>query len=226
PVPMAGYAARTKPFEKVAADLYVKALVLEDRTGRRGVLVTSDLIGFPATVAEPICERIERKTGLKREQILLNSSHTHAGPQLSLKASPKDGPAAGEAIRTVEYTRQLQDKVVEVVVSAAERLEPARLSWGAGVASFAMNRREFTPDGVILGVNPRGLADRTVPVLRVDGADGKPRAVLFGAATHGTTLGGENYRICGDYAGFAQEYLRQKFPGVQAMFILGCAGDS
>src|SRR5438105_2096029 len=96
PVPLSGYAARTRPFEKVAADLYVKALVLEDRMGRRGVLVTSDLIGFPAAVAEPIAERIEKKTGLKREQILLNSSHTHAGPQLSLKAPPKDGPAAGE----------------------------------------------------------------------------------------------------------------------------------
>ncbi len=35
PVPMSGYAGRTKPFEKVAADLYVKALVLEDRDGQR-----------------------------------------------------------------------------------------------------------------------------------------------------------------------------------------------
>src|SRR5205085_15416 len=226
PVPMAGYAARTKPFEKVAADLYVKALVLEDRTGRRGVLVTSDLIGFPATVAEPICERIERKTGLKREQILLNSSHTHAGPQLSLKASPKDGPAAGEAIRTVEYTRQLQDKVVEVVVQAAERLEPARLSWGSGVAHFVMNRREFTPNGIILGVNPRGLADRSVPVLRIDNPEGKLLAVLFGAAVHGTTLGGDNYQLCGDYAGFAQNYIQERYPKVQAMFLLGCAGDA
>src|SRR6266478_4529474 len=72
PVLMSGYASRTKPFEKVAADLYVKALVLEDRDGHRGVIVTSDLLGFPASVAEPICERIESKTGLKGEQILLN----------------------------------------------------------------------------------------------------------------------------------------------------------
>src|SRR5262245_49670753 len=63
PVAMAGYASRTKPFEKVATDLYVKALVLEDRDGRRAVLVTSDLIGFPAAVAEPICERIGAKAG-------------------------------------------------------------------------------------------------------------------------------------------------------------------
>src|SRR5262245_45390347 len=51
PVPLAGYASRTKPFEKVAGDLYVKALALEDRNGHRAVIVTSDLIGFPAAVA-------------------------------------------------------------------------------------------------------------------------------------------------------------------------------
>src|SRR5215468_5427641 len=91
PVLMSGYAGRTRPFEKVAADLYVKALLLEDPEGRRGVIVTSDLLGFPAAVAEPICERIRKKTGLKREQVLLTSSHTHAGPQLGLTARPKEG---------------------------------------------------------------------------------------------------------------------------------------
>jgi hypothetical protein len=226
PMLMSGYAGRTRPFEKVAADLYVKALVLEDREGRRGVVVTSDLLGFSAAVAEPICARIEKKTGLKRAQILLNSTHTHAGPQLGLKVPAKEVPGGGEALRTVEYTRQLQDKVVQVVVQALERLQPARLSWGTGVAHFVMNRREFTPKGVILGVNPRGLADRTVPVLRVDTPEGKPLAVLFGAAVHGTTLGPDNFQLCGDYAGFAQSHVQAKFPGVQAMFILGCAGDA
>jgi neutral ceramidase len=223
PLPMSGYGGRVKPFEKVAGELYVKAMVLEDREGRRGVLVTSDLLGFPAAVAEPICERLAKRIGLKREQILLNSSHTHAGPLLTLKAN-KD--AAAEALRSVEYTRDLQDKVVDVVTQAAAKLEPAKLSWGGGVIHFAMNRREFTPDRIILGVNPRGLADRSVPVLRVDGIDGSLRCVLFGAGTHGTTLGADNYQLCGDYAGFAQSYVEKQHPKVQAMFMLGCAGDS
>lgn len=225
PVPMSGYASRTKPFAKVVADLYAKAMVLEDADGHRGVIVTSDLLGFPAAVAEPICARIEKKTGVKRAQILLNSSHTHAGPELRLQAPAKD-QAGGEALRSVEYTRWLQDRVVDVVVQALARLEPARLSWGGGVIDFAMNRREFTPRGIILGVNPRGLTDRGVPVLRVDGADGKLRGVLFGAAVHGTTLGGDNYDVCGDFAGFAQAYVEEHLPGVQAMFMIGCAGDA
>src|SRR5262249_51184287 len=103
---------------------------------------------------------------------------------------------------------------------------PARLSWGSGVVHFVMNRREFTPSGIILGVNPRGLADRSVPVLRVDDANGKPRAVLFGAAVHNTTLGPDCYEICGDYAGFPQRQSQKKSPAARAMFVLGGAGDA
>jgi neutral ceramidase len=223
PLLMAGYAGRTKPFEKVAGDIYVKAMVLEDSDGHRGVLITCDLLGFPAEVTEPICDRLQKKTTLKREQILLNSSHTHSAPQLGVRSSSKG--ITGDDSRTMEYTRQLQDKVVEVVEKALEHLEPARLSWGVGVIDFAMNRREFTPSGVILGVNPRGLADRGVPVLRVDGADGQLRAILFGTAVHGTTLGPDNMQLCGDFAGFAQAALQEQYPTAQAMYMLGCAGD-
>jgi neutral ceramidase len=226
PVFLAGYASRKTPFEKVEADLFVKVLILEDKTGQRAALVTSDLIGFHAAIAEPICERIREKTGLKREQILLNSAHTHTGPVLSLDPAPQGNMTAGDAQRTVEYTKQLQDKVVTAVVQAGERLEPAQLSWGSGVAHFVMNRRQFTPNGVVLGANPRGLADRSVPVLRMDGADGKPRALLFGAAVHNTTLRPQHNVVCGDYAGFAQAYVQEKHPSAVAMFVLGCAGDA
>jgi hypothetical protein len=226
PVLMAGYASRKKPFEKVATDLYIKALILEDSQGHRAALVTSDLLGFPAHVAEPICERVEKSVGLPRANILINSSHTHTGPQVSLKMPAKDDPGEGEALRTIDYTRSLQDKVVEVIEQAAKTLEPVQFSWGSGVAHFVMNRREFTPDGVVLGANPRGLADRSVPVLKVAAPDGTPRAILFGAAVHNTTLRSDYYQICADYAGFAQTLLQEKYPGVQAMFMLGCAGDA
>jgi hypothetical protein len=226
PLFMSGYASRTKPFVKVENDLFAKALALEDRDGNRAVLVTSDLLGFPADIAEPICEAIAKKTGLKREQILLNSAHIHTGPLLSLKAGPRGSMTAADAERTVEYTKQLQSKVVEVVVQALSRLAPAKLSWGSGVVHFVMNRRQFIPGEVILGANPRGLADRTVPILRIDSPDGKLRGVLFGAAVHNTTLIPSNYELCGDYAGFAQAYIEEQNPACEALFMLGCAGDA
>src|SRR2546430_16263707 len=97
PVPMAGYASRTKPFENVAQQIYAKALALEDRQGHRAVLVTTDLIGISRVVAEPVCERIQEKTKLARSQILLSSSHTHSAPTLRLAehadagTTPEDG---------------------------------------------------------------------------------------------------------------------------------------
>src|SRR5438270_11552605 len=62
PVFMAGYASRNKPYESVHDDLYAKILVLEDKSGMRGVLVTTDLIGFSAEIATPLRERIAATT--------------------------------------------------------------------------------------------------------------------------------------------------------------------
>src|SRR2546423_1063307 len=144
PVPMAGYAARTKSFENIAQEIHAKALALEDRQGHRAVLLTTDLIGISRAVAEPVCERIGEKTGLTRGQILLSSSHAHSAPILSLEERTESGVRPEDARNIVGYTRSLQDKLVDAVVQALSRLKPARLSWGSGVAHFAMNRREFT----------------------------------------------------------------------------------
>ena len=224
PIRMAGYASRDKPSEGVDADLFAKALALEDSDGNRALLITADLLGFTREIAEAICVRLKTSDSIDRKDILLNSSHTHAGPYLSVSRASSFPEAHRARIR--EYVAGLEDKIVEAAQRALRGLDPAKLSWGWGVAKFVMNRREFTDRGIVLGTNPRGLADRTVPVLRVDTAAGKLRAVVFGAATHCTTLTGRNFRISGDYAGFAQARIEASHPGVQAMFMTGCAGNA
>ena len=226
PVRLSGYASRNKPFEKVAADLWAKALALEDGKGARALLVTFDLIGLPASVADPLCRQITEKTGIPRPRILLNFSHTHTGPTPSLKTEPYGNLSADEAKRQAAYTRAMMAKVVDLAGQAVASMSPARLSWGQGVSHIAMNRREFTPRGVRLGVNPRGLVDRSVPVLRLDDAKGKLRGVVFGYACHGTTLGGRDYVVCGDYMGYAQERLERELEGVTTLFVSGCGGDA
>jgi neutral ceramidase len=229
PVQMAGYANRVRPFEKVEQDIYAKALAIEDQGGHRAVLITMDLIGLSADLAEPVAQRIAEKTKVQRPDILLSYAHNHAGPQLSVTAKPGVGVSAEDAANTVAYTRRLQDQLVDLAVQATSAdLKPAAMSWSTGVANFPMNRREFTPGGVILGRNPRGPADRAVPVLRIEGAaaDHKPLAIVFGCACHNTTLTGQNYAICGDYAGFAQHEIQAALPQTQAMFVTGCAGDA
>jgi neutral ceramidase len=228
PVPLAGYASRVKPFESIDQDIYAKALVLKDTQGARAVLLTIDLCVLPADVGQTVRKRIAEKTQIEEASILLNVAHSHSAPAVSLDPKPESDAGAAYHDGTVEYTKWLCDRLVEVAEQAAAtgRMEPARLSWGTGVANFVMNRREFTVKGVILGNNPRGLVDRSVPVLRVDAPDGKPRAVLFGYACHNTTMPANRLAVSGDYEGYAKEYVQQHYPGAQAMFMTGCAGDA
>ncbi len=149
PVYLAGYASRTRPFEKVTADLYAKALALEDREGHVGVIVTTDLIGLAAAVAEPICERITAKTGLKRcadpYQLLAHSYWPGFGA----------GPfALGRRVDRRRGTNHRLHAASSRLISRPggarfEKRTPANLSWGTGVVDFPMNRREFAPKGVI-----------------------------------------------------------------------------
>ncbi len=230
PVLMAGYQQRDHPSEKVSSDLYAKAMSLEDQNGKVAVLVTADLIWLRADLCDSVAAAVAEQTGLKREQLLFNASHIHTGPNLSLgagNAAPGGGnQRSADMQRNIDYTRNLQKQLIDIILASLKKREPVRLSWGQGLVNFPMNRREWTPRGVVLGVNPRGPTDRTVPVLRVESLDGTLRAVVFGAATHNTTLGPSCYEICGDYAGYAQQEFEKKHPGVQAMFVLGCAGDS
>jgi hypothetical protein len=226
PIRMAGYASRKKPSEGVLLDLYAKAMVFEDNQGERGLLITADVIGFNAKVADFLCESIAQETGLERRQIMLNPSHTHTGPVIGIPGATSYELEGEEAECVHEFAKTLADKLTRVSAEAIADLKPGKLSWGLGVTGIVMNRREFTDSGIRLGFNPRGYVDRSVPVLRVDTTDGQMRAVVFGCACHNTTLTGQHFVLSGDYAGFAQQYIEKQHPGVQAMFMIGCGGSA
>lgn len=226
PLMLAGYASRAEPASVVLDDLHAKALVLEDATGRRALILTADVVGFTAEVGDPIRERIAAGNGIPADRILINASHTHTGPALMLQPGQDATKNEEHTAKTIAYTRKLQDICVKLAGEAVSNLKPARLSVGSGVVNFPMNRREFTDKGVILGVNPRGPVDRGVSVMRIDDADGTIVGVLFRASCHNTTFGSKDNQVSGDYAGSAQTVIERSLPGVRAMFMQGFAGDT
>lgn len=226
PLMLAGYANRTIPTREVVDDLHLKVFALEDATGSRSLLITADLIGFRADFTESTCARITTATGVPRERILFNASHTHAGPAVMMSLRSHYTITREQAEKLIAYTEKLRDQCVSLATEAIRRLQPARMSWGVGAVNFPMNRREFTERGVILGVNPRGPVDRSVPVLRVHSPEGKLIGVVFGAACHNTTYGSRDNQISGDFASAAQTFVEKEFPGTQAMFMQGLAGDA
>ncbi len=210
PMLMAGYAARKEPSEGTEQDLFAKALAIEDRDGKRVVLITLDLIGVSVALRESVTRQLEAKIKLPPETVVINASHTHCGPAYSgSDAEP--------------YFQFLAKTLVDVAGRAIEDLRPAALNYSFARCGFAMNRRTPTPKGYRNHPNPDGVVDHSVPVLSVLDANGNLRSVLFGYACHNTTMGFRKW--LGDYAGYAQEYFQQDHSGVTAHFFMGCGGD-
>ncbi|HUY91420.1 MAG TPA: neutral/alkaline non-lysosomal ceramidase N-terminal domain-containing protein [Pirellulales bacterium] len=223
---MSGYGARDKPAEGKLIDLWAKAIVLEDPSGKRAALVTLDLVGIDRDLGLRIRDGLDKKYGLKREQTALASSHTHCGPVVgeNLIAMYAIDETQHKLVR--EYAASLEQKVTALVGKAIERLAPATIAWGAGQATFAVNRRNNKETDVPqLREQGRlvGPVDYDVPVLSVRDGDGKLKAVVFGYACHATVMG--FYQWSGDYPGFAQLALEESHPDAVALFWAGCGAD-
>lgn len=227
PIRLAGYAGRVRPADKGEHPLTVQALALRNPAGERFVLVALDNCEVSQRFMEPVVQNWTERFGLPRGSVAVVSSHTHSAPVLedTLTGMAQGTPAELEAIQ--RYSLQLKAKLVEVVGAALTNFEPATLDYGQGQATFAMNRRLFQGDRMGFGDNPEGPVDWTVPVLRIQGANGAVRAVLFGYACHGTSVrtGDDWYVVSGEYMAYARQHLEAVYPGVVAMFLTGPGAD-
>jgi hypothetical protein len=223
---MSGYAARTKPAEGKLTDLWAKALALEDPAGRRAVLVTLDLVGIERALAVEVCAELKARYGLPREAVILSVSHTHTGPVVRNNLNAMYDLEAKQQGYVKDYAKTLHTNIIQVVGEALGKLAPARLSWGTGKATFAVNRRNNKESDVPklrAAGRLKGPVDHDVPVLAVRDPEGALRAVVFGYACHATVLSFN--RWSGDYPGFAQAELEKAHPGAVALFWAGCGGD-
>lgn len=185
PVYLSGYANRKHPSEGAVMDLKAKCLVIKDKRGAQVAIVTTDLIGLPRGISDPVAARIQKTYGIDRAHLLLNSSHTHTGPVVGANLRTMFELSPEESAAVDRYARRLSDDLVTVVGAAIASLAPANLSFGNGQARFAINRREATPQGVKIGLNPGGPTDPDVPVLKV--ADAQETCAPSSLATPATT---------------------------------------
>lgn len=231
PLILLGYTNRKGPFERASDDLSARALAVEDAQGRRAVLVAADLVGFQAAVVtDAVTRRIAERTGLGRERLIFNASHTHTGPVVSLDPNLKLNVAhpemtAEQAEATIAYTRRLQDQLVELVERALAAMRPARFSWATGRTNVPTSRRLPKQEGVVMAPNPNAPVDDAVPVLRVDSPEGTPLAVVFGCSCHAVAVGAQNV-LSADYPGYARAVVEARHPSATALFLAGCGGDA
>jgi hypothetical protein len=217
PVWLNGYAARAQEFEGVDQHIFAQALAIGGDDQSLALLITVDNVGVPAAVRDEVATRLAKKAGLRNERFALCSTHTHTAPMLTGSIPNIFGRTLppNERERVDRYTRELTDNLEELALAALKDRRPATLDWGQTKAGFAANRR-----------TKGGPADHDLPLLVARGKSGKLRAILLSYACHCTTLGAAPNHICGDWAGYAREYLERDYPDAIVLFALGCGGDA
>ena len=225
---MAGYGSRDKPSEGTIHDLWAKALVLRDPSGRLAALVTLDICGIGRDLSTRDPRRPRRDdTGWSAIAIVLACSHTHSGPVIGENLISMYTIDDEQRRQIAAYAETFVEAVVGVVGRGHRAHRAGRAELGDGA-------------GRLRGQPPQQQGARGPRAPRADGAQGarrsrrararasgaptaRLRAVVFGYACHCTVL--SLNKFSGDYAGFAQIDLERDIPGAQAMFVAGCGAD-
>jgi neutral ceramidase len=244
PVMMGGYDLRGSPSDGIHGNdrLYARALVLE-ASGIRVAFLEADVIEIQGH--DVFRRRLSQATGIPEANILLGDAHNHAAPSPNAEAKTEwdrqfaDGLTSAvtqavanlQAVRIAACSGHSRIAMNRRQVKAADSDSPLTFDENDASQSFGKHKtdrpvliHEF--GGVVrLGANPAGPIDDAVQIVRLDTAAGRPLAVMIHYACHGTSLGGRNSKISGEWMGRMQEFVERQFPGLGAIYLQGAAGD-
>lgn len=230
-IPMAGYYS-VRGAEGTHDPLWAKVIVFE-QDGTRAALVGLDLITTTFGMVTEARQAIEAKTGIPGSHVMISATHSHTGPVLAGRG-PRDDVFGGNSNLVGEYMKVLPQKIAEAVTKADAARRPARISQVIGnEENLAFNRRFHMMDGTVGWnpgkknpriVRPAGPVDAAVPIVYVEGTDGKPIAAYVNFAMHLDTVGGMYFSS--DYAYTLSKALTAaKGESLVTLFTIGCAGD-
>lgn len=212
---MMGYGARNDRSLGIHDDLFANAVAFSDGV-QKLVVVALDVCEMDINSIQVLKGVIGEVNELTPAEIIINTSHTHAGPMICT------GPysrfeAHGYGVMAV--------RAAEAAAQALADMVPATLSVGSAPLDIGCSRRQTQPDGTMtIGVDrtrPRLPEVTTWAFHRKDA----PTILLWSSPLHGATVTAENLYISSEWMGSAVRQFEALEPDVKAVFLQGCCGD-
>ena len=209
--------------------LYVKSAVFESE-GTMAAVVAVDGCGVITSVHNAVAERVEKFTGIKKENLIVHFIHTHTGiPRMSVL--PKS-PIAQDAEKG--YFEVVTRLIADCVTLAYKRLEECNLSYGCGNVSGISFCRDYYMKNGTPQTNPtrcdenieRPVAevDTSLPVLFVTDKNGTPKGALINFGCHSDCVGGTEYS--GDFSSVLSKNMKKQFGNdFVSLYMMAPAGN-
>lgn len=194
------------PYTSIRDHLFVRAIVLDNRT-TRAVLIGVDLIVIDEALWQEVSPQIAQELQCPVDNIVLSATHSHSSPY------PEDGKRPVHP-NYAAFRIKLREGILVAVREAKAKLQPARVGYASGASYLNVNRDAVHPQTRLWyqGPNLDGPSDKTVAVLKVEAMNGEPIAVYVNYAMHAI-----------DY--YEMGVLTADFPGVTSRFIENAYDD-
>jgi hypothetical protein len=203
----------------VESELRATALVVDDGE-TRAAWIDLDVVIVSGAESAAIRAAVAEALAIPPEAVRVSVTHNHAGPPPSAWNWTRQGQAALEG-----YYALLPEYAAGAARQALQTMKPARIAVGSGESRVAVNRREIAPNGrPVTGVNPEGVIDPEVFVVRIDDREGGPIAAIAGYTMHPTTLGPSNRMISADWPGHLKRTV-ETITGATCLFAQGATGN-
>jgi len=234
-IPYLGYEPRHAFFRDVHDPLYARALAVGDGV-TPAIVIAADAIGFSNDLLGPgrhfmqeLRQRVEQRTGVPGQHVMLAASHAHSTPETLNLRRLLDTPAAAP------WLEVLLDQLASAAVMAMEQRRPGIVKAGRGaVRGLAVNRRVYGKDGRLYQftqppapdlVADWGGEDPEVGVLLFQAADGDSSVVVTNFACHPVTMQVQPL-VSADFPGAAMKLVEDALHGqAVSLFLQGACGD-
>ncbi len=239
--------------EGVETPITVTAMAIEC-DGDAAVICSCDLTGINNGFQNYVREKLEGKTDLPLDKIMLHATHTHTSHSYTAQSSATAGSSlkvlnrlvpedmlykplvtVDDSIMTpVEAYEFLAERIADAIKTAWENRQPAMYACGFGRAAVGMNRRVCFDDGSaqMWGdtnspnfTHLEGGNDNGVEMIFTFDADKNITGVVLNVACPSQVMEHRSV-ISSDYWGKVKMYLRERFG--DDLFVLGlcsAAGD-
>ena len=214
----------SKSADTIMTHVNARAIVIDDGSERVGIVVVDSCM-LPKFLLDEAKQLATAKTKLKSDRILISATHTHTAPSSFGCLGTDPDPL---------YVPFLRQRLVEALIQAEKKLQPARVGWGVAKAEqfTALRRWVRRPDR--LAEDPFGnptvranmhAATKPEDVTGQSGPEDPDLSMIVFQATDGTPIATlanfsmhyfSDKAISADYFGLfcdgLQQYVKQRHP--------------
>ncbi len=213
PVPLAGFAARAAlgPASEVSSPLHLRTIALQQPGADPVVIMVADLLWWGPDNMARLHADVAQAHGLRPDQLIVQGTHTHSGPQ------PSDWFAIGLGVSDPAWVDVLHEQAIGAIGAALADMTEVRVDFAQDRYSLGIERR-FTRSG---GKERAAELSELLSVITFRGTDGAPVATLFHHACHPTYHHAN--AVSADFPGAAMTSLENE--SEISLYLQGCCGN-